>query len=79
MSPIKRRALSKTESLFLLSGSLRVEAGEDKNNLAVAEVRPGECIDIPAGRVHRVAALKDSVIIEVSTPELEDDYGREKE
>jgi len=72
----------KSESLFLLSGKLRLEMGEGKDALAADEVLPGECFDVPRGRVHRVSALEDSVIIEVSTPELddvvrvEDDYGR---
>ena len=72
----------KSESLFLLSGRLRVEMGGSREALTVDEILPGECLDVPRGRVHRVAALEDSVIIEVSTPELddvvriEDDYGR---
>jgi mannose-6-phosphate isomerase len=72
----------KSESLFLLSGKLRVEMGENKDELTADEILPGECLDVPLGRVHRVSALEDSVIIEVSTPELddvvriEDDYGR---
>jgi mannose-6-phosphate isomerase-like protein (cupin superfamily) len=72
----------KTESLYLLSGRLHVEMGESKDALSADEILPGECLDVPRGRVHRVSALEDSVIIEVSTPELddvvriEDDYGR---
>ena len=72
----------KSESLFLLSGKLGVEMGENKDELTADEILPGECLDVPRGRVHRVTALEDSVIIEVSTPELddvvriEDDYGR---
>jgi quercetin dioxygenase-like cupin family protein len=48
----------------------------------VDELRPGEILDVPTGKTHRVIAIEDSVIIEVSTPELddvvrvEDDYGR---
>ena len=43
---------------------------------------PGECLTIAPGDVHRVTALEDSVILEVSTPHLddvirlEDRYGR---
>lgn len=72
----------KSESLLLLSGKLQVEMGENKDELTADEILPGECLDVPRGRVHRVSALEDSVIIEVSTPELddvvriEDDYGR---
>jgi mannose-6-phosphate isomerase-like protein (cupin superfamily) len=72
----------KSESLYLLSGRLKVEIGDDKTTLTVDEMRPGDCLDVPKGKVHRVTALEDSVIIEVSTPELDDvvrvqdDYGR---
>jgi len=72
----------KSESLFLLSGKLRVEMGESRDALTAGKILPGECLDVPRGRVHRVTALEDSVIIEVSTPELddvvriEDDYDR---
>ncbi len=46
------------------------------------EWRPGRAIEVPADTVHRMEALEDSVILEVSTPELddvvrlEDRYGR---
>jgi mannose-6-phosphate isomerase-like protein (cupin superfamily) len=72
----------KTESLYLLSGRMRVEAGKTPKTLAAAELHPGQVVDVPCGRVHRLMALEDSVIIEVSTSELddvvrlEDDYGR---
>ena len=72
----------KSESLYLLSGLLKIEIGVDRDSLVVDEIRPGEIVDVPSGKVHRVSALEDSVIIEVSTPELddvvrvEDDYGR---
>lgn len=72
----------KSESLYLLSGKLKIEIGDDRDSLVVDELRPGEILDVPTGKLHRVIALEDSVIIEVSTPELddvvrvEDDYGR---
>jgi mannose-6-phosphate isomerase len=74
----------KSESLHLLSGLLRIEIGETRHCLAEDVIHPGENVDIPAGVVHRVTALEDSVLIEVSTPELddvvrlEDDYDRAK-
>jgi len=72
----------KSESLYLLSGRIRIEMGDSKEDLAVDELLPGRAVDVPRGRIHRVSALEDSVIIEVSTPELddvvrvEDDYDR---
>jgi mannose-6-phosphate isomerase len=74
----------KSESLYLLSGLLKIEMGDSADALIVDELRPGEVVDVPRGRIHRVNALEESVLIEVSTPELddvvrlEDDYGRAK-
>lgn len=73
----------KSESLYLLSGLLRIEIGDSVDALLTDELHPGETVDVPCGKIHRVTALEDSVIIEVSTPELndvvrlEDDYGRQ--
>jgi mannose-6-phosphate isomerase len=67
----------KQETMYLLSGRLLYHFnGED------CEMRPGQCITVRPGDVHRMEALEDSVILEVSTPELddvvrlEDRYGR---
>ena len=62
----------KSESLYLLSGRLRIEIGDDRGSLTADEIHPGEVVDVPPGKLHRVSALEDSVIIEVSTPELDD-------
>ncbi len=67
----------KQETLFLQSGRLRFHY----NGLEF-EMEPGECITIRPGDVHRMEALTDAVLLEVSTPELddvirlEDRYGR---
>lgn len=67
----------KHETLFLLSGLMRFTLEDE-----TFEWSPGEAVEIPADTVHRVEALEDSVILEVSTPELddvvrlEDRYGR---
>lgn len=67
----------KHETLFLQSGRMTfTRDGEE------FEWLPGTAIEIPPGTVHRMEALEDSVILEVSTPELddvvrlEDAYGR---
>ena len=73
----------KSESLYLLSGRMKIEVGDSADSLVADELRPGDIIDLPKGKVHRVTALEDSVLIEVSTPELDDvvrlqdDYGRQ--
>jgi mannose-6-phosphate isomerase len=67
----------KHETMYLQSGLMRFTLGDD-----VFEWGPGETVSIPPGNVHRMEALEDSVILEVSTPELddlvrlEDRYGR---
>ena len=67
----------KQETMYLQSGRLVYHLnGED------FEMSPGQCITIHPGDVHRITALEDSVVLEVSTPELddvirlEDRYGR---
>lgn len=57
----------KHETLYLHSGRMEFRLGDD-----VFEWTPGEAVTIPPGTVHRMEALEDSVILEVSTPELED-------
>ncbi len=67
----------KHETLYLQSGRMRFTLGE-----RVFEWLPGQCVEIPPGTIHRMEALEDSVILETSTPELddvvrlEDRYGR---
>jgi len=51
--------------------------------LETVEIRPGDAFRYRPGTVHRVTALEDTLVIEVSTPDLddvvrvEDRYGRE--
>lgn len=67
----------KQETMYLLRGRLTYHLNGSDH-----EMREGDCITIRPGDVHRVEALEDSVILEVSTPELddvvrlEDRYGR---
>ncbi len=71
----------KTETVYLASGRVRYEIG-DTVSRRVIDLLPGDRLHIPAGTVHRVTALEDADIFEVSTPEiddvvrLEDRYGR---
>lgn len=72
----------KIETQFLYKGQIRLTIGRSEDALEEKILNPGEKIDIPAGTIHRIEALKDSEIFEVSTPELDDvikladDYGR---
>ena len=67
----------KHETLYLQSGLMRFTLEGD-----VFDWKPGTVVEIPPDTVHRMEALEDSVILEVSTPELddvvrlEDRYGR---
>lgn len=72
----------KMETQYLYKGKIKLYLGENENALDEILLSPGESIDIPAGTIHRIEALEDSEIFEVSTPELDDvikladDYGR---
>jgi mannose-6-phosphate isomerase len=74
----------KDESWYVLEGRAEIEmAGAGEKSPTREVVTPGAAFRITPGTVHRVQALEDTTIIEVSTPEihdvvrLEDAYGRE--
>ncbi len=72
----------KMETQYVISGLVKLTVGHDKNQLEEKMLKPGDKYDIYPGLIHRVEAMEDSVIFEVSSPELEDvirlddDYGR---
>ena len=57
----------KDETVYLHSGQIELEIGG-----AVEVVAPGASFRLVPGAVHRWRALEDSLVLEVSTPELED-------
>jgi mannose-6-phosphate isomerase len=63
----------KDESWLVHSGRARVELGAE-GDAALAEdvVGPGAAFRFEPGTVHRVSALEDTTILEVSTPQLDD-------
>ncbi|HSL20713.1 MAG TPA: hypothetical protein VK886_04200 [Vicinamibacterales bacterium] len=71
----------KDETIYLWSGRLLFEIQEG-NVLSGRELLPGEAVHITPKTIHRMTAIEDSDIFEVSTPELhdvvrlEDRYGR---
>ena len=71
----------KDETILLWSGRLRFEIREGEK-LVEREMQPGERVHISPKTVHRMTAIEDCDIFEVSTPELhdvvrlEDRYGR---
>ena len=73
----------KDESWYVQSGRAKVELGEVGEAVLVEEVvTAGSAFRFEPGTVHRVTALEDTTILEVSTPHLddvvrlEDSYGR---
>jgi len=74
----------KDESWYVESGRAKLELGESGEAVMHEEViAAGACFRFRPGTVHRVTALEDTTIVEVSTPQLddvvrlEDAYGRE--
>jgi mannose-6-phosphate isomerase-like protein (cupin superfamily) len=73
----------KDESWYVQSGRAKLELGEVGEAVLVEEVvTAGAAFRFEPGTVHRVTALEDTTILEVSTPHLddvvrlEDSYGR---
>jgi mannose-6-phosphate isomerase len=74
----------KDESWLLQAGRARIELGSVGDAVLKEEVvSPGTAFRLRPGTVHRISALEDTTILEVSTPQLddvvrlEDRYGRE--
>jgi mannose-6-phosphate isomerase len=73
----------KDEAWLVQSGRAKLELGEAGEGVLKHEViGPGAAFHYPPGTVHRVTAIEDTTILEVSTPHLddvvrlEDAYGR---
>jgi mannose-6-phosphate isomerase len=72
----------KDESWLVQGGRAKLELGEVGGPLEATEIVAGECFRYRPGTVHRVTAIEDTTIIEVSTPQIddvvrvEDRYGR---
>src|SRR5207237_1118563 len=75
------RPAEHTERRLAHAGLLRFETGEG-DQLVQREMRPGDRVHVVPPTVHRMTAIEDCDIFEVSTPELddvvrlEDRYGR---
>ena len=62
----------KDETSYLLSGRLRLIRGSTADELEGQEIGPGHTWRIEPGVVHSIEAIEDSVVLEVSTPQLDD-------
>ena len=73
----------KEETLRVLEGQVLFETGSDPEELERVELGPGDIFHIPPGLIHRMDAVTDCTLIEVSTADLDDvvrlsdRYGRE--
>lgn len=71
----------KEETLYVVDGELLLTVEQDGDRREVT-LRKGEAFHIPPRMIHRMEALADTDVAEVSTPELndvvrlEDRYGR---
>lgn len=72
----------KRETIYVLSGQLRIYFGPSQTQLESRVFGPAGTITLTPGVVHRMEAVEDSVYLEASTPEmadvvrLADDYQR---
>jgi mannose-6-phosphate isomerase len=71
----------KDETIYVYSGKLLYEI-EQNGDLKKLEMKPGDSMRVKPMTVHRMTAIEDTDVLEVSTPEiddvvrLEDRYGR---
>ncbi len=72
----------KDESMYLLQGRVRFSVQPKGGQMKETIGENGYCLHLPPFTTHRIEALEDSTILEVSTPQLadvvrlQDDYGR---
>ena len=75
----------KEETIFLHAGVMQFVFEGQAGDLEEIILNSGEAHHIPVGRKHRMIALEDCTVFEVSTPQLddvvrlEDSYGRTPE
>ncbi|MCL0053343.1 hypothetical protein M1M86_02525 [Dehalococcoidales bacterium] len=73
----------KDESIYICEGKVLIEIEGSDGQMVSAILEPGQCRRIHPLTKHRLKAIEDTTLFEVSTPELEDvkrledDYGRE--
>ena len=72
----------KDEYQYVIKGTIDIEVGRPGGDLSSRRMTAGDTLHIAPGTRHRLTAVEDSDIFEVSTPEiddvvrLEDRYGR---
>ena len=74
----------KKETIYVLSGQLRIISGLSEDSLVAKVYTSGDSITISPGTIHRMEGVEDSIYLEASTPEMNDvvrlvdDYDRLK-
>ncbi len=72
----------KDETIYVHQGKIRLQFGGADDNLVDDVLTDGDSVRVEPLSRHRIEALEDTTLLEVSTPELtyvqrlEDDYGR---
>lgn len=72
----------KHETQYVYKGKVKLTYGRDQHNLQEKILNQGDKIEVAPYTIHRLEALEDSEVFEVSTSQLndviklEDDYGR---
>ena len=72
----------KQETVYLLSGSLKIYTGTAPHGLSERVYNAHDSITLKPGTIHRMEAIEDSIYLEASTPEMDDvvrltdDYNR---
>lgn len=62
----------KMETIYVLSGVLKIVQGSSQDSLEDKLYRAGDTITIPPGLIHRMEGVEDAVYLEASTPEMDD-------
>ena len=74
----------KKETIYVLSGVLKIIQGTSQDELEEKIYRAGDTITIAPGLIHRMEGVEECVYLEASTPEMDDvvrladDYQREE-
>ncbi len=73
---------AKRETIYIDQGMVIASLEDEAGKMVETVLRPGDVIENPPLRKHRLEALEDTRLIEVSTPQLDDvvrvadDYNR---
>src|SRR5690349_4567227 len=61
----------KEETLMVQSGEMDLEVGP-ADAIELRRMKPGDVFHVTPGTIHRMLAVTDTDVLEVSTPELDD-------